>query len=103
MEKEIRIEKPVFEREPDHVNSIGTRFWAINDFDELVESLPLDITVMFSEYTDDEGETFWGYLIIEDDTVMFETLKKDDVQEILETVKKESINRGLIEVEFKNE
>ncbi len=91
-------ERPRFERAPDKVNDIGTRFWYIPDFEEIISQLPLEeVKVAFSEYIDPEGEEFWGYLIIEGDDVMFETSSKEDVMEILKTVHQESINRGLIE------
>jgi hypothetical protein len=96
MEQEKRIEKPLFEREPDFVNSIGTRFWKVDNFDNILSELPIDVTIFFSEYTDVEGEEFWGYLIVEGDNVLFETPLKEDVIEILETVKQESIERGFI-------
>jgi hypothetical protein len=101
MEPEITIERPVFAREPDHINGIGTKFWMVNDFDELLEEIPVDgLKIYFSEYIDDDGEEFWGYLVIEGDDVMFETLIKDDIETILEAVKQESIDRGLIEFEL---
>jgi hypothetical protein len=97
MEQENKIERPVFDREPDSINSIGTKFWTVNDFDDILESLPVDVHIFFSEFIDEEGEEFWGYLIVEGDDVLFETGSHDDIQMILETVKQESIERGLIE------
>ena len=98
---ETVIEKPVFDREPDFVNEIGTKFWSIDDFDDIIDKCCIDISVSFSEFIDEDGTDFWGYLIVEDGTVMFESVSKGNIQDILEAVLEESIERGLIR--FDNE
>ena len=96
--------QPTFDREPDFINDIGTRFWEVDDFDDILEKLPIDLKIVYSEFFDEEeSEIIWGYCIIESDTVQFESVSIDDIQEILETVKQESIDRGLIEIEFEPE
>ncbi len=93
------IEKPVFDRTPDFINEIGTRFWTVNDFDDLINQCSIDVSISFSDYTDEDGNEFWGYLIIEDGTVMFESVRYENIKEILESVLEESIERGLISFE----
>lgn len=96
---ETKIEKPVFENEPSHENSIGTKFWTVDEFDHIIEGLPVDIQILFTEYVDDEGIEYWGYIIVEDDEVIFETLDRNNIYHILEAVKEESIERGYLEIE----
>ena len=90
-------EQPVFDKEPDFVNSIGTKFWGVSEFDEILSKIPVDIQIAYSEHTDEAGEVFWGYVIIEKDEILFESARSSDVQEILETTLEESIERGLVE------
>jgi len=97
---EQQNERPYSGREPDRINEMGTKFWDIHDFDDLINELPLeDVHVMYSEYVDEQGEILFGFLIVEGDNVMFEASYKEDILEILETVKTESLKRGYIRLE----
>ena len=102
MESDVEggYDQPIFDRKPDFTNSIGTNFWNIREFDELLEKIPIDVSIVYSEHTDEEGELLWGYCIIESNTVQFETMNSNDIKEILETTLAESIERGFVEAEF---
>ncbi len=70
--------------EPDHVNDVGTKFWILEEFADIIKRGELSINVLFSETVED-NEVLWGYLIVTEDGVLHETQDKDEIWEILET------------------
>jgi hypothetical protein len=85
--------KPKIDRECDFINSVGTSFWAMEEFDGIIDRLSKKLKVVFAE---DEDDQRWSYVLVEENGILFESQDKDEIWEILREALRTAIEDGLV-------